>query len=74
MNFYVIKDSSSDEDSVTMLKAEPLTVDEVNRYGTGHVNRYTYFAGTATNKNGYGGIQYYTSETCGYVNGNRVNT
>ena len=33
IKFYVIKDSSSDIDNVTMLKEEPLTVDEVSLYG-----------------------------------------
>ena len=70
MNFYVIENSDENSDSVTMLKSEPLTVSEVNTYGTGHVNRYTdYSVGTAYNQNGYGGMAYYTSETCGYPNG-----
>ena len=69
MNFYVIENSDDMSDSITMLKAEPLTVDEVNKYGKDHVNRYTYSSvGTAYNNNGYGGMQYYSSETCGYVN------
>lgn len=75
MNFYVIKDSSSDEDSVTMLKAEPLTVDEVNAYGEGHVNIHetkdtsSLYYQKAYDNNGYGGMQYYSSETCnGYGN------
>ena len=56
-----------------MLKAEPLTVDEVNKYGKDHVNRYTdESVGTAYNKNGYGGMQYYSSGTCGYVNSSWV--
>ena len=70
MNFYVIENSDENSDSVTMLKAEPLTVDEVNTYGAGHVNRYTSSSvGTANNQNGYGGMTYYSSETCGYPNG-----
>ena len=69
MNFYVIADSDENSDSITMLKAEPLSVDEVNTYGAGHVNRYTSSSvGTAYNQNGYGGMAYYSSETCGYVN------
>ena len=53
-----------------MLKAEPLTVEEVNRYSVGHVNKYTYSSkGTAYNFEGFGAIAYYTSETCGLVNG-----
>ena len=70
MNFYVIADSDENSDSVTMLKAEPLTLDEVNTYGAGHINRYTSSSvGTAYNQNGYGGMTYYSSETCGYPNG-----
>ena len=69
MNFYVIENSDDMSDSITMLKAEPLTVDEVNTYGKDHVNRYTSSSvGTAYNYNGYGEMAYYTSETCGYVN------
>ena len=69
INYYVIKDSDTTEESVTLLKAEPLTTAEVNEYGAGHVNRYTVDSiGTAYNLNGYGGMAYYTSETCGYVN------
>ena len=76
MEFYVIKDSSSKDDSVTMLKAEPLTVDEVNTYGgvgtaNNHVNVYNASSGdsyyrTAYDQNGYGGMAYYSSPTCGY--------
>ena len=72
MNFYVIENSDENSDSVTMLKAEPLTVDEVNTYGVGHVNMYnTYdtsasYYQTAYDYNGYGGMAYYSSTTCGY--------
>ena len=53
-----------------MLKAEPLTVLEVNTYGVGHINRYTSESiETAYDQNGYGGMAYYTSETCGFPNG-----
>ena len=75
MEFYVIKNSSSEEDSVTMLKAEPLSVAEVNQYGgvgtaNNHVNMYATQDTTADyyqkayNNGGYGGMQYYSSETC----------
>ena len=75
MNFYVIENSDENSDSVTMLKAEPLTVDEVNTYGAGHVNRYTDSSvGTAYNQNGFGGMVYYSSETCEYVNSSFVET
>ena len=71
MDFYVIAASDENSDSVTLLKAEPLTVDEVNTYGTdangvNHVNRYTFSSvGTAYDFNGYGGMAYYSSATCG---------
>ena len=75
MNFYVIENSDESKDSVTLLKAEPLTVDEVNTYGgvgteNNHVNRYTYSSiGKACDIEGYGGMAYYSSATCGYVKG-----
>ena len=76
VNYYVIKDSEITEETVTLLKAEPLTVDEVNLYGgvgteDNHVNMYNKnqsspFYQTANDINGYGGMAYYTSETCGH--------
>ena len=75
VDYRVIKDSSAQESAVTLLKSEPLTVAEVNQYGIGHVNRYTESSvGTASDDNGYGGLAYYTSETCGKVNNNFVST
>ena len=69
INYYVIKDSDSSESTVILLKAEPLSVEEVNQFGVGHVNNYTNDSvGTAYDTSGYGGMAYYTSETCGYVN------
>ena len=74
VNYYVIKDSGAKEDTVTLLKAEPLTVAEVNTYGVGHVNRYSFSsAGAAYNQNGYGGMAYYESEECGYPNASNGN-
>ena len=78
IDYYVIKDSEAKEKSVTLLKAAPLTVEEVNTYGgvgteNNHVNMYICSKGTncyqkATNNSGYGGMAYYNSQTCGYVN------
>ena len=72
MNFYVIADSNENSDSVIMLKAEPLTAEEVNTYGAGHVNMYvtsdtssSYYQ-KSYDYNGYGGMAYYSSTTCGY--------
>ena len=72
INFYVIENSDENSDSVTLLKEEPLTVAEVNKYGgvgteNNHVNKSTRFSrGTADDSNGYGGMAYYSSSTCGY--------
>ena len=75
IQYRVIKDSDTSEENVTLLKAEPLSVEEVNQYGVGHVNRYTIDSvGTASDQNGYGGMAYYTSETCGYINDEYVQT
>ena len=70
VDYYVIKDSGAKESAVTLLKAEPLSVEEVNTYGAGHVNmnvpsRESFYQ-TAYDSNGYGGMQYYSSSTCGY--------
>ena len=65
MNFYVVSPSGTSEDSVTALKETPLTVDEVTTYGVGHINRYTTSSqGVTYNRNGYGGMTYYSSDTC----------
>ena len=68
--YYVIDNSDKYQDYVVALKAEPLTVDDVNTYGGEYVNRYihNYYGsvGSAYDMNGYGGISYYSSETCGW--------
>lgn len=57
MEFYVIKDSSSEEDSVRMLKAEPLTVEEITSYS---VNNDIHILDAS----GYGAIpfDYYSTD------------
>ena len=75
VDYYVINDSTESDSSVTLLKAEPLSVAEVNLYGgvgtsNNHVNMHTNASiqsESAKDISGYGGMQYYTSETCGYV-------
>ncbi len=78
INYYVIKDSDTTEEAVTLLKAEPLSVAEVNQFGAGHVNMnvpssVSYYQ-TAYDSNGYGGMQYYSSSTCGYNGSSWVET
>lgn len=75
VDYYVIKKSIASDESVTLMKADPLTVDEVNRYGgvgttNNHVNinvssdaSASYYQ-TAYDSNGYGGMAYYASATC----------
>ena len=81
IDFYVIKDSGAKEDTVTLLKAKPLTVDEVNLYGgvgteNNHVNMYVpsgdSFYRRARDVNGYGGAVFYSSDTCGSTVGGYV--
>ena len=63
--FYVIESSDSNNKVVKLLKAEPLTVAEVNTYGVGHINRNTsQSVGTANDQNGYGSVAYYSSRDC----------
>ena len=68
IDFYVIQDSDKNTEYVTLLKANPLLVDEVNEYGVGHINEYNSNSnggrGKAHNHNGYGGIAYYGSANC----------
>ena len=56
INYYVIKDSSASEESVTLLKAEPLSYSDVQTYSNG-TGAITY------DWNGYGGMQYGTTST-----------
>ena len=85
VDYYVIKDSGVKESTVTLLKATPLTVDEVNLYGgegtsNNHVNMYvtsntnSEYYQTAYDYNGYGGMAYYSSPTCGDNGTDRVET
>jgi len=53
VDYYVIKDSSASEESVTLLKAEPLTAEEIT----------TYSAGTGAQTNGNGGMRYHSSSS-----------
>ena len=59
INYYVIKDSSTSEETVTLLKAEPLSYSEVQTYSQG-TGAQTY------DSNGYGGMQYH-SESNSYA-------
>ena len=78
VDYYVIKDSGAKDNVVTLLKATPLTTNEVNLYGgvgteDNVVNKYAVDnnnypnpMGAARNNDGYGGMAYYESENCYY--------
>ena len=63
VKFYAIENSDESKNTVALLKAEPLTTDEVNKYGKGYVNKDTETK-EAVDKDGYGWIAYYSSDTC----------
>lgn len=85
VKYYVIANSGVKESTVTLLKAEPLTVEEVNTYGgvgtdNNHVNMHvamttnaSYYQ-TAYDINGYGGMAYYSGTTCSWSNSNGCTT
>ncbi len=80
VTYYVIEDSDTTSDTVKLLKETPLSTDEISEYGKigtedEIINNYSSrYAHDVENQNGYGAVAYYTSETCGNVNGNLVNT
>ena len=59
VDYRVIKDSSTSESSVTLLKSEPLTYEEVQTYSNGT-------GAQTSDQNGYGGMQYH-SESNSYA-------
>ena len=79
VDYYVLNDSAKNESTVTLVKATPLTTNEVNTYGgvgteNNVVNKYYVNdddypnpLGTAEDYNGYGGMTYYESEECYYA-------
>ena len=53
-DYYVLKDSSTEDDYVTLLKKDPLTAEEINQYSTTYVSQdgeYPYFESDACNEN-----------------------
>ena len=56
VDYYVIEDSAASEQTVKLLKAEPLTYEEIGTYANG-TGASTY------NNSGYGGMQYHSSSS-----------
>lgn len=71
IKFYAIENSDESKKTVALLKAEPLTVDEVNKYGKGYINKDTENK-EAMDINGYGSVAYYSSDTCKDYNENNT--
>ena len=63
VDYYVIKDSETNESIVTLLKKNPLTVEEVSLYGGNKVNRYGVIDNPYADY-GFGSVQYYNREDC----------
>lgn len=78
INFFVLRDSKKTDSTVTLIKAEPLTIEEVNNYGAGHINEYIYERnqdyqrGKALSIGKYGGIAYYNSSNCRMISPNQT--
>ena len=72
--YYLISDN---DNYFTLMKKEPLTKDEINKYGEGHINNHTkYKSGDSTSDRIYekeviddyeiARVAFYQSESCGY--------
>ena len=83
VDYYVIKNSGVKEPTITLLKAEPLTLAEVNQYGgVGTDNNYVnlYACGsydsschqTAYKSNGYEGMSFHSNQLCGFIGSDRL--
>lgn len=65
IKFYVLRNSSSKDEYATVLKATPLSIEEVDKYGHGIINKYTQKSvNKAYDSRGYGGMAYYSNSNC----------
>ena len=63
-DYYILR-TYENSNLISLLKKEPLTVDEVNQYGTGYINKNTENnPGVVEEENGYGNVVFYSSDTC----------
>lgn len=69
VEFYVLEDSDYTESSLLLLKKTPLTLEEVNTYGAGFVNKYA--DNYQSQVNGYGNVAFKTVEPV-YTNKNCI--
>ena len=67
-DYYVIKESSNSDDAITLLKVNPLTLEEVNTNGEGYINKaIASTKDSVIDVNGYGGVAFYSSELCNSI-------
>ncbi len=64
VRFYVANNNSVDNREISLVKATPLTVSDVYTYGVGYINKYGDSKDTVIDKEGYGAVAYYRSNTC----------
>ena len=76
--FYVIKDSSESDSTVTLLKDKPLTKYELETYGEGYINNYIYkynsnnvTPGEVIFDNGLYKVAYLSTDNCYYMSSGR---
>ena len=72
--YYVLKDSSTNDDYVTLLKKDPLTAEEVNQYSSSYVSQdgeYPYYESDTCNDNKQTGCStnYNTSDVKKIIDG-----
>ena len=77
--FYVIKDSSESDSTVTLLKDKPLTKYELETYGEGYINNYIYqynwknvTPGKVIFDNGLNKVAYLSTDKCYYNSSNNT--
>ncbi len=64
INFTILKNSNVGDDSIILIKSNPLTIDEVLEYGKGYINKGLENSDNPKNINGYGILAYYSSDNC----------
>ena len=69
IKFYVLRNSGSKDEYVTLLKATPLSIEEVDKYGKDIINRFTQKSiNKAYDSRGFGGMAYYSEGNCEFKN------
>ena len=68
IKFYVLRNSSSKDEYATVLKATPLSIEEVDKYGKGIINKFTQKSvNKAYDSRGFGGMAYYSNNNCEFM-------